>query len=363
MDNNIKKRYDWLDIIKAICIITVVLFHIEYQSSISIFNTTWDYLDKISGLYKVTIFYCVAGITLNNDKIKNTFKFLFHKFKKVYLKAVVIGIIAVLLHNLLISLNFYELGRSYSGKIMIIYGVKDYIKNIIYTLLLGNREVILGAFWFVYSLIICFIILALLEFVINKIKFINNKRETRLFITFMLMFISIFVSNYYNITIPRFSNSLVGLFLLDFTNYLYENKKFEKTNYYLIISSIICILSAPFFGTIAMNKNIIPSPYFLIVVVLSSLYFLIFISKKIENIRIFNFLKYIGKNSFSIMAFHFIGFKLGGILLNIIGISNNISLLVPKASNIIFLMYYLTFGITFSLIISFLLKRIFKFEL
>lgn len=363
LEKSDKKRYEWLDLIKAICIISVVLFHIKYISSNYYCTQVFNYLKNLCSLFEVTVFYCLAGITLNNEKMKNVKSFLLNKFKKLYLKVVIIGLISVFLHNILISINFYKVGYSYSGKVMKIYSLKDYFFNCINTLLLGNREVIIGAFWFVYSLIICFILLSCLDFLINKIKTIKNKREFRLLITFLLMFISIFVSNRFNITIPRFSNSFVGLFLLDFTNYLFVSRKLEKFNMYLVVACIICFLFAPFFGKISMNSNTITSPFFLIVAVFSTLYLLIFITKKMEKIKIFNYFKYIGMNSFSIMAFHFIGFKVGGILLNIFGIETDIGLLSPLASNFIYIIYYLFFGIFVSLIISFTLKKFLKFDL
>ena len=70
-----KKRYEWLDIVKAICIVTVVLFHISYVSKTIFINNIWNYISDIANLYKVTVFYCVAGITLNNSKLKETFSF------------------------------------------------------------------------------------------------------------------------------------------------------------------------------------------------------------------------------------------------------------------------------------------------
>lgn len=361
--NSVKIRYEWLDIIKAICIISVVVFHIAYKSKITVINTIWNYLDNLSGLYKVTIFYCVAGITLNNEKLKDTFNFLLHKFKKLYLKVIAIGFGAVLLHNAFINIGFYKIGFSYSGKIMNLYCIKDFLVNTIYTLFLGNREVILGAFWFVYSLIICFIMLGCIEFIVNRIKFIKNKRECRLFITFILMFISILLNEYFNINIPRFSNSLVGLFLLDFTNWLFNSGKLEYKNIYLLIASIILFLYAPFYGAIAMNTNSITSPYFLIIVIFAALYLILHLSKKMENKKYSIPLKYIGKNSFSIMAFHFLGFKIGGCILNLLTNNTDISLLMPEANNFLLVIYYALFGIGISLVINYILKRVLKFEL
>ena len=358
-----QKRYAWLDIIKALCIISVVIFHINYVSDTSLFNSIWLYFYNLSDLYKVTIFYCVAGITLNNEKLKNTFSFIKNKFKKLYLKTVVIGIIAVLLHNVFININFYKLGFSYSGKTMYMYTFKDYVVNVIKTLLLANREVILGAFWFASSLVICFIMLLLLEFIINNVKIIKKKREFRLFITFCLMFASILLSNCFNITIPRFSNSLVGLFLIDLTNYLFNHNIFEIRSIYLLISCLCIALFAPLFGGIAMNNNAITSPYFLLVVVMAFLYLLIYVSKILEKKDLFGILGYIGKNSFAIMAFHFIGFKFGSLLLNIIGYEVDISLLVPNVNSIVLVFYYLLFGVLISLLIGYISRKYLKFDL
>lgn len=205
--------------------------------------------------------------------------------------------------------------------------------------------------------------ISIIELLVNKLSFIKQKREFRLVITFSLMIFSIFFSNYLNITIPRFSNSLVGLFLLDFTNYLYNSKKLETQNLYVLICCMMLVAFAPFFGHISMNKSSITSPYFLLIVVFASFYILLFITKKMEKIKCFDSLKYIGKNSFSIMAFHFIGFKIGEIILNLFGYNGDIGLLVPVANNIFLVVYYLFFGIMFSLIISYFLKKIFKFEL
>lgn len=357
------KRYEWLDIIKGICIFAVVLFHIQYQSKISFINNIWEYADKISGLYKVTIFYCVAGITLNNEKLKKTFSFLWHKFKKLYLKAISIGLLAVVAHNFLIKIGFYKIGYISADRTMKYYTSSDYIKNSILTFLLGNREVILGAFWFVYTLIICFIFLAIIDAIINKIKVIKNKRVARLIITFILMLISIFLSNYLDVTIPRINNSLVGLFLLDFTNFLFENGKFEKTSIPILISSILLLAIGPFFGSIIMNTNKITSPYFLLVVVFSALYILVCFSKKYENKLGSTVIKIIGRNSFSIMAFHFIGFKIGGLLLILIGQKIDVSILVPSSQNALILIYYIFFGIGIPIIINLILKKIFKFQI
>lgn len=351
-----KKRIEWIDIVKFICIANVVLFHIDYHSNIHIFNDIWKYFLGLGGIFEVTLFYCVAGFTLDNNKLKNSKQFLINKFKKLYVKVITIGIIAVFLHNFFIKINFYDMNILYNGREMFLYNGIDLLKNILITILLANREVILGAMWFVYTLIIAFIILTIMQWVIDHIFKFKNSRIIRLLCCFVLMNVSIFFSSVFHITIPRFSNTLVGVFLIDFTNYIFQEYNITFENKIIFLSSLIIFLTAPFYGSISMNTNKIPNPAFLIIFVYAALYVIAFISKKMAKFKIGPIISKIGKESFSIMAFQFLSFKLGTLLLNIFNIDVNLGSLKPYTNNFLIVIYYLSFGI----IVPYLITTIFK---
>lgn len=361
--NILNKRMDWIDIIKGLCILFVVLFHVDYITNIKFVSATYKYLGILTGIFEVTLFYCVAGITLNNKKIKNTKEFIKNKFKKIYVKTIIIGIIAVLLHNVFIKIGFYNTDMIYEGKLMNYYSVGDIIKKIFITLFLGNREVVLGAMWFVYTLFMDLIGIAILDWGIDRIKIIENKREMRLLVTFFLMNLSILFSNVIGITIPRFSNTMVGLFLLDGINYLVVERNINFNNKKVFFAACILFFLAPFYGGIGMNTNSIPNPAFLMIYVLSAMYTISFISKKISNICIGKILSFIGSKSYSIMAFHMIGFKFATVVLNSIGMNYNVALLKPLAPNLLLLIYYVLFGITVPIAINYVINKLAKIEI
>ena len=358
-----KKRIEWIDTVKGICIISIVLFHINYISKHSVANIFWDYFSNLSTIFEVSLFYCIAGITLNNEKLKNVKNFLKDKFKKMYVKVIIIGLLAVLFHNFFIKIGFYNLSVNYSGKIMNFYTFKKIIMECVLTLFLANREVILGPMWYVYTLILDFIFLAIIEYIINNLKFIKNKRFSRFFICFILMNISIFLSSVINFTIPRLNNTLVGLFLIDCTNYIYNSKKLKFNNFHLFIISLILFFTAPFYGKILMNSNKIANPAFLIVYVGSAFYNISYFSNLLSNKFNYNIFSLIGKTSFSIMCFHLLGFKIGAIILKYFHFPVKVYELTPTATNIFFVFYYLIFGIGVSYLISILINKIFKLKL
>ena len=89
------------------------------------------------------------------------------------------------------------------------------------------------------------------------------------------------------------------------------------------------------------------------------LYVVCYLSKWIERT---NFLRkvfsIIGRDSLYIMAFHFIGFKVGSEILKICGVSVKLWQLVPGiGQSVFFLLYYMIFGVEIPLTIIFLVRR------
>lgn len=56
------KRLEWIDVCKGILIITIVLMHIDFSFWSD--NVVGEYIVKLTGLYKVSIFFCVGGIDI-----------------------------------------------------------------------------------------------------------------------------------------------------------------------------------------------------------------------------------------------------------------------------------------------------------
>ena len=154
--------------------------------------------------------------------------------------------------------------------------------------------------------------------------------------------------------------SITAMFLIDFGNFLFVEKKIEFNNLKMFISSTIVLLVLPFFGYFSLNANYFVNPFFLILAIFSSVYSICFFSKKIENLYIGSFLSMLGKNSLYIMAFHFFAFKIASVFLNLIGQNCRLYLITPCVSNFFILLYYLLFGLVIPIFINAIVNKLKK---
>lgn len=277
-----KERFEWIDICKGILIVTIVLTHIRYSFWQD--NPFGSYLSNLTSLYKVSIFFCIAGLTLKEEKLKDTWSFIKSKIKNLWVKIVIVGLIAVLFHNILIKIGFYQLNENYMGKIMYSYGALDALKQSFFTLVMANREVIIGPMWYANVLFLALIILAIMDYFISIIiKNNERKRIIRLIAAFLLMFLSCLATNVIGFTIPRFNNTLTAVFLIDLCQFIYRELKWTFSNSYAFVLSCLFMLNLPLYGYLSMTNNYYLNPAYLIVVAISGMYFLYFVSRKISG--------------------------------------------------------------------------------
>lgn len=76
------KRLEWIDVCKGILIITIVLMHINFSFWSE--NAVGKYIGNLTSLYKVSIFFYVAGLTLKDEDLKEPWRFIKRKIKKLY---------------------------------------------------------------------------------------------------------------------------------------------------------------------------------------------------------------------------------------------------------------------------------------
>ena len=88
------------------------------------------------------------------------------------------------------------------------------------------------------------------------------------------------------------------------------------------------------------------------------------LGKHIENNMIGKALTYVGKESFYVMALHFVGFKIGTMSLSCLGWGVNLRDLTPEVgSNVLLLLFYTAFGVGFPLVFMWVFRKIKDFIL
>ena len=290
-------------------------------------------------------------------------KFWFRKkFSSLYLKILYFYVAAVLLHNVFIQIGWYSLNST--EPVIHAYSWMDFIKQTILAVCLGGREPIVGAMWFVYVLFMALIGLSVVSWMMKKIAKDEKQYEwTRGIVLLAMCIIAGILSNKYGLTIRRFSNTFTAMLLIYVGKLMYQKMKLSFDNGYLaIVCALIAFEVACMLGGVALNGNEYKDILQLLVAAPAVLYIIIYIGKRIETNAIGKAIAYVGKESFYVMALHFVGFKLCTLSLSCAGMGGaNLSDLTPGiGSNVLLLLLYAVFGVGFPLVFMWGFRKIMK---
>lgn len=238
----------------------------------------------------------------------------------------------------------------------------EFAKQTVLAICLGGREPIVGAMWFVYVLFMALIGLSIVSWAIKKISKNDRQYEWMRFIALLSMCILAgLLSNKYGLTIRRFSNTFTAMLLIYVGRIMYQKIKLSFDNGYLaIVCGLVAFEVACMLGGVSLNGNEYKDILQLIIAAPAVLYIIMYIGKHIEASVIGKAIAYVGKDSFYVMALHFVGFKLCTLALQGIGYGGaSLSDLTPGVGvNILLLFVYAFFGVGFPLVFMWGFRRI-----
>ena len=352
------KRSLSVDIAKGISIIAIVLGHINFlYPTGQLVNTK----DLFIYLWHVAVFFLLAGFFIKEEQLTQPRLWFKKKFSSLYLKILYFYVPAVLLHNVFIQIDWYSLNST--EPVIHAYSYVDFVKQTILAVCLGGREPIVGAMWFVYVLFMALIGLSIVSWMMKKIAKGEKQYEWLRGIALLAMcIVAGILSNKYGLTIRRFSNTFTAMLLIYVGKLMYQKLRLSFGNGYLaILCALIAFEVACMLGGVSLNGNEYKDILQLLVAAPAVLYIIMYIGKRIEANSIGKAIAYVGKDSFYVMALHFVGFKLCTLALCSIEYGGvNLSDLTPGVgSNVLLLLLYAIFGVGFPLI-SMRLFRFFK---
>lgn len=238
----------------------------------------------------------------------------------------------------------------------------DFAKQTVLAICLGGREPIVGAMWFVYVLFMALIGLSVVSWAIKKLAKDERQYEWMRGIALLAMcIVAGILSNKYGLTIRRFSNTFTAMLLIYVGKIMYQKMKLSFDNGYLaIICGLIAFEVACMLGGVALNGNEYKDILQLIVAAPAVLYIIMYIGKHIETNVAGKAIAYVGKESFYVMALHFVGFKLCTLALQGIGYRGaSLSDLTPGVGGDILLLFvYASFGVGFPLVFMWGFRKI-----
>lgn len=311
------KKLQWVDIVKGVTMIMVVLLHVNYSG----YNNHYYYEIKnlLGDAWDMPVFFLVGGFFISKDKLTSTTSFLKRKFRTIYAKLLYYYLAFLSIHNILIYKGLLGTEMEYGGKYMTLFTTTEFLKKTLMAVFFMGREPYLAPLWFVYVMFMAFIIIVFLSHIINKcVKGNDRKWHIAMTVTLaVLCSISLFATNTLDINIPRCNNVFSASWLI-FVGYLVRNKLNMNFRQEIMAAiALVCLTGICFF---CRHMALITNSYANIVQLtacgLSALYVLSYLSQLMEHTFGGKCLAFIGRKSYHIMALHLLSFNLFAAALN-----------------------------------------------
>lgn len=312
MEKN-KREKIW-DIVKGVGIISIVIGHATPISEVHDFVY----------MYHLAIFYFIASYFYNEQKYgNNPGKNLGKKLETNWKKYIFYSTILILLHNVFIKYNFYNLNAE------VYIDFESIIIRILNSMTFKGSELFAGALWFVPTLIFALGIFGEIVYVSRKISNILycKLEKTRKYVKYIMIifFVSLcgILGVYLNKNAIELNYHIHTVFLilpicaLGYFTRKYKNNINKIKKWYIVILILIASTVLLLYFIIKKNmqielsKEMIVNGYMFYILSFIGICFCISLAIVIEKIPIVNKMMILfGKNSFTIMALHFASMKL-----------------------------------------------------
>ena len=309
MENNQRKNEEilYMNVAKALGICLIVIGHSFTEDSSSTIRS-------FVYLFHVPLFFMISGYFFKEDYLRTPGRLIFRRIKSLWVPFFSWSLLFILLHNLFFVLHIYSTEVTFRGSSVLYNSSATTIKNISYLFLFRTSEQLLAGFWFISSLFFTVIIFLTYNLITKKI---NN--HYKLFIMSSIGFVLGVLLYKFELRIPfipydiRLPLVTTFLYFIGFTYKKYEN--FVPIRVWLVLVSILLlsIVNAADFVKIDSIFNVVGSlrrsVLYLIVTPVLGAYIIISFSKYIANYSISNILNIIGSKTMTILALHFLCFK------------------------------------------------------
>lgn len=303
-------------VIMSFSALMIIIFHLwinisRPNTNIYLIETYLRYIGYIG----VDIFFFLSAYSLASNEIDNYLNFIFKRFKKIYLKFIIFGVIA-----------FFFNKWSFLKLLKIIFGIEFLTK--------GG-----GSFlWFIPAIMIIYILLPLYKKLDNKYKIIT---PIITIITYLILVITLSINK--KTTLLIFINRIPIILLGYYFSKLKIFEKLQKNNllYYCIA---LCLTIFGLFFNYYLYMNHFYLSYFQDIFYVLSIPLIIGVILLLDKIKVNKLFNYLGSITLEVYAIQMIfGYYLTGKLVKIISnsflvniMSIVIVILIASLFNLIF---------------------------
>lgn len=296
-------RDNSVSIAKGIAILLMVLVHGGF----------YDIGSRCIGIFHMPLFFFFAGYCFKEKYLLAPFQFVKKRVTGLYLPCIKWGLLFLLLHNVFFHLNLYNGEYGFNGTVSELYSIKDFVVHAAKLIVSMNGfEQLLGGYWFLHSLFVA----SLTAYVIIRVC-----GKSRLWIGGVGLLLGATLFDFMGWHIPIYGGQKEFLgtifFLIGYAYHLHERPSSRMHRWQFLIGTVLVILGAMFWRssmlTVTGPKMI---PYIASAVggTLATFAVSHWIDARADG-RIRRALVYIGDNTFTILTWHFLSFKLVSLLI------------------------------------------------
>jgi len=293
-----QRRDPYIDILKGIGIISVVIGHSgTFLPGVSFPTTKFVYL------YHLMIFFFTAGMVYKPEKSTDPFQYLGKQLKGSIPLYVKYNIIFLLFHNIFVRIHMLGEG---------IYGINNYIINVISILLMSHSETFGGALWFIPMFLFAKGVFGVTFQLAQKAR---RPHAVHLCFIIVLAFIGLYTNYFGMYLLYHVQTSLLGVPVI-YAGYFFGKyrKSFSKATHPAAIlpyGGILVLISLLNIGQIELSANMIINPALFYPVTFVGIGFCLATAQLLQKWHISRYLfSYAGRKSYHIMASHFLIIKL-----------------------------------------------------
>ena len=335
-----KHRDPYVDILKAIGIISIVIGHSSW-----ILPGTQFPIGPFVYTYHIMIFLFVGGFTFKREAAELPYIYIGMRLKSLAGLFVKYSILVVILHNIL--REFHIIGTD-----QVVYDFSSILENIVYAFTLVSTETMLSAFWFIPMY---FFAMSLFCIMFHYAEVSRYPKATHCIFILITAVVGVYVNEkemYFNYHIQT---SILGIPVI-YLGYVVK-RYWAFLRYYIKVGlGIGCafliygIIDLNIGGGIELSVNAIMHPLLFYPVTGIGIYFCLSLAKILNSqVALQRLFSFIGKNSFHIMALHFLCFKIVDVVYGS-WIHADISLLESFPHAFDFSLIYYLYGTFLSLI-------------
>lgn len=344
--NSIRDTY--IDIVKGIGIISIVIGHSGWVLPIGKGVNIGTFVYS----YHIMLFLFVAGYCFKNIYSADPYSYIGKRIKSICPLYVKYNIVFVLLHNILRRIHIIDSEQK-------IYTVNEIISKILSSFALVTSEGMLGAFWFLPMYLFAICIFCIL---FSWAERTNRKNVVHGVIIILSGLAGIYINWNQMYLNYHIQTSILAIPLI-YIGYFCKLKWEWIYNYLSVVVGILCaaviywIMSLDI-GIVELTVNSIINPYLFFPVTLMGIYFCLSLAKVLNHFTITRkIFSLVGKNSFHIMALHFLGIKIVDLIYgNIINAEPSVIEGYPHGFNLWFV--YWIFGILIPLFLVISIRKI-----